>query len=270
MKIANLFSRKNRILLGELVKTDFKLKYQGSALGYLWSVIKPLMLFAVIYVVFVNFLRWGSDIPHYAVYLLTGTVLWTFFTEATGLGIQSIVSRGDLLRKINFPKYILVISSTMSALISLAINLCVVLLFALINGVDFHWSILIVPFLIIELYTLALGISFLLGAIYVKYRDISHIWDVVVQALFYATPIIYPLTMVAANSPEIAKLLLLNPIAQIIQDARYLIITHETMTIWNTDMNPILRFVPIIIVAIFVAVASLYFNHHSKTFAENI
>lgn len=270
MASAYIFSRKNRILLKELVKTDFKLKYQGSALGYLWSVIKPLMLFAVIYTVFVNFLKWGSDIPHYAVYLLTGTVLWTFFTEATGLGIQSIVSRGDLLRKVNFPKYILVISATISALISLAINLCVVLVFAVINGVDFHWHILLAPILIIELYIFALGISFLLGAIYVKYRDISHIWEVVVQALFYATPIIYPLSMVVSTSPAIAKLLLLNPIAQIIQDARYLIITEETITIWNTDMHPLLRIVPMVIVVVFAGLAALYFRHHSRYFAEDI
>lgn len=270
MKLKNLFSRRNRILLLELVKTDFKLKYQGSVLGYLWSVVKPLMLFAVIYVVFVNFLRWGADIPHYAVYLLTGTVLWTFFTEATGLGIQSIVSRGDLLRKIDFPKYILVISATVSALISLAINLCVVLVFAIINGVDFHWHILFAPLIIIELYVFALGISFLLGAIYVKFRDVSHIWEVIVQALFYATPIIYPITMVAATSPFFAKALLLNPIAQIIQDARYLIITDDTITIWNTDMNPLYRLVPIAIVIIFVLLASLYFHKHSLNFAEDI
>lgn len=270
MKFTNLFSAKNRVLLKELIKTDFKLKYQGSTLGYLWSVVKPLMLFAVIYIVFVNFLRWGGDIPHYAVYLLTGTVLWTFFTEATSLGIQSIVSRGDLLRKINFPKYILVISATVSALISLGINLCIVLVFSLISGVDFRWSILFVPLVIIELYVLALGISFLLGAVYVKYRDVLHIWEVIIQALFYATPIIYPISMVVAANPAIAKLLLLNPIAQVIQDARFSIVTNETITVWNTEMNPLLRIVPILIVVAFVVLASLYFHKHSKSFAENI
>src|SRR3990167_4499788 len=106
MKISNIFSRRNRILLRELVVTDFKLRYQGSALGYLWSLLKPLLLFAILYVIFVEFLRFGSDVEHFPLYLLLGIVLWGFFTEATNQGIQAIVSRGDLIRKINFPKYI--------------------------------------------------------------------------------------------------------------------------------------------------------------------
>src|SRR5688572_27881664 len=100
MNPANFFSRRNRILLKELVITDFKLGYQGSALGYLWSLLKPLLLFAILYVVFVKFLRFGSDTEHFPVYLLFGIVLWGFFTEATVQGIHSIVGRGDLIRKI--------------------------------------------------------------------------------------------------------------------------------------------------------------------------
>ena len=140
MGIPNIFSRKNRILLGELVKTDFKLRYQGSVLGYLWAILRPLLMFAILYLVFAKLLRMGSDIPHYPVYLLTGTVLWNFFTECTGQGIQSIVMRGDLLRKISFPKYIIVVAATSTALINLAINLCVIIIFAFINGVTPTWS----------------------------------------------------------------------------------------------------------------------------------
>ena len=180
----HIFCRKNRILLKELVKTDFKLRYQGSVLGYLWAVLRPLLMFAILYLVFAKLLRFGSDIPHYPVYLLTGTVLWNFFTECTGQGIQAIVARGDLLRKISFPKYIVVVSATATALINLAINLCVIIIFALINGVTPSLSWLLVPLSIIELYAFALGISFLLGAINVKYRDVTSIWDVLTQALF--------------------------------------------------------------------------------------
>lgn len=140
VKISNAFSRKNRILLGELAKTDFKLRYQGSVLGYLWAVLRPLLMFAILYFVFAKMLKLGSDIPHYPVYLLTGTVLWNFFTECTGQGIQAIVQRGDLLRKISFPKYIVVVASTVTPLINLAINLGVVVVFALINGVLPSWS----------------------------------------------------------------------------------------------------------------------------------
>jgi len=270
MKLRNIFSRRNRILLRELVITDFKLKYQGSALGYLWSILKPLMLFAIMYVVFVKFLRWGGDIPHYAVYLLTGMVIWNFFTEATSLGLRSIVDRRDLLRKINFPRYILTISATVSALITLLINLGVVFLFAVVNGVEFTWYIFLLPVVLIELYAFSLGVAFLLGTIYVKYRDVAHIWDVVVQGMFYATPIIYPLSMVVAVNPAIAQFLLANPMAQMIQDARYLVVTQETLTIWNIGVPPVAQFIPIAIVFLFAAWAALYFHKRSKNFAEDI
>ncbi len=268
-----MFSRKNRVLLGELVKTDFKLRYQGSVLGYFWAILRPLLMFAILYVVFAKLLNFGSDIPHYPVYLLTGTVLWNFFTECTGQGINSIVARGELLRKINFPKYIVVVSATATALINLAINLCVVVIFALINGVMPTWSWLLVFPLILELYAFSLGISFLLGAINVKYRDITSIWDVLVQALFYAVPIIYPLTMVVNSAGSFgmvaAKVITLNPIAQVIQDVRYCLITHETMTMWQLVSGPA-RLVPFLIVILTLALAALFFQHRSRRFAEEV
>ncbi len=171
-RIPNVLCRKNRILLGELVKTDFKLRYQGSVLGCMWAVLRPLLMFAILYVVFAKLLRFGGEIPHYPVYLLTGTVLWNFFTECTGQGINSIVQRGDLLRKISFPKWIVVVAATSTALINLAINLCVIVVFALLNGVMPSFSWLLVLPLVVELYAFALGIAFLLGAINVKFRDI--------------------------------------------------------------------------------------------------
>lgn len=266
----NVFYRKNRILLKELIKTDFKLRYQGSVLGYLWALLKPLLLFAILYLVFVKFLRFGGDIPHYPVYLLTGTVLWSFFAEATQLGIQAIVNRGDLIRKISFPKYIVVVSATVTSLINLAINLVVIIIFAFINGVVPNFGWLLAPILVLELYLLILGISFLLGALYVKYRDIASIWEVIMQALFYAVPILYPISMVGANFPAAAKIMLLNPIAQIIQDVRFLLITHETTTVWNCVGSPILRILPIILVFLILLFASIYFRKRSKSFAEEV
>lgn len=270
MSIPNVLYRKNRILLKELTKTDFKLRYQGSVLGYLWALLRPLMLFAILYVVFAKLLRLGSDIPHYPVYLLTGTVLWSFFTECTSQGIQAMVHRGDLIRKIAFPKYIVVVSTTFTALINLAINLVVVVLFALLNGVTPTWSWLLVPVLILELYCLSLGISFLLGAINVKFRDIASIWEVLIQALFYAVPIIYPITMVANSSALAAKIILLNPIAQVIQDVRYNLITTESITSWNYLGSPLLMAVPIVIVMVMLIWGSVYFRKKSKFFAEEI
>ncbi|MBP9738866.1 ABC transporter permease [Candidatus Saccharibacteria bacterium] len=271
MKLSNILSRRNRILLRELVVTDFKLRYQGSVLGYLWSLLKPLLLFTILYVVFVRFLKFGAGIPHFEVSLLLGIVLWSFFTEATTQGMQAIVSRGDLIRKISFPKYIIVISGTLSALINLLLNLLVVLLFIVINGVDIKWSILLLPLNVLELYVFALAIAFWLSAVFVKYRDVSHIWEVFLQGLFYATPILYPITMVIENANEsVAKLMMINPLAQIIQDARYNTVTHETITTSNFINNPYIVLIPYAIVAISVVVASYYFRKNQKYFAEQV
>jgi len=270
MKLSNILSRKNRILLRELVITDFKLRYQGSALGVLWSVLKPLFLFAILYVVFDQFLKLGRDIEHFPVYLLLGIVLWTFFTEATIQGLQSIVSRGDLIRKINFPKYIIVVSSTVSAFINLLINLVVVFAFILFNGVDLHWHALLAIPLIIELYVLALAIAFLLSSINVKLRDVGYLWEIFLQAAFYATPIIYPIQMVIAQSEWAGKLLLLNPVAQIIQDMRFVLVTDQTITLWNFVAEGWKHVIPFAIIVIVLILAIIYFKKNSKKFAEQL
>jgi len=271
-RISDVLCRKNRILLGELVKTDFKLRYQGSVLGCLWAILRPLLMFAILYVVFAKLLRFGDDIPHYPVYLLTGTVLWNFFTECTGQGIQSIVQRGALLRKISFPKWIVVVSATSTALINLAINLGVIVIFAFINGVTPSWSWLFVPFLVLELYAFALGIAFLLGAINVKYRDVTSIWEVLTQALFYPVPVIYPLSLVMSSGTFgvlASKIILLNPIAQVIQDVRYNLITDATITTWGTVEWPLCIF-PILLVILVLLLAVLFFSKKSKRFAEEV
>lgn len=271
MKLSNIFSRRNRILLRELVITDFKLRYQGSVLGYMWSLLKPLMLFAIMYVVFVRFLRFGAGLEHFAVSFLFGIVLWTFFTEATSQGMQAIVARGDLIRKINFPKYIIVISGTISALINLLLNLVVVFVFMLVDGVDFHWSALLFPLNLLELYVFALAISFFLAAAYVKFRDISHIWEVVLQGAFYATPVFYPLQMVIAYSLVAAQVLMLSPIATILQDARYNFITQkDTITASQLINNDLLLALPHLVVIASILLAVFYFKKSQKYFAENV
>ena len=274
-KIADRY-RYSWILLRELVKTDFKLRYQGSMLGMVWSVLKPLMLFAVMYVVFVRFLRFGAGIPHFAVSLLLAQTLWSFFQESTSQGMRAIVDRGDLLRKINFPRYIVVISSTVSAFINLLISLVVVLIFMIINGVEFRPTLLLFPLIVIELYIFALAIAFLLSTLYVKFRDIGHIWDVVMQIWFYVTPIIYPLSQIINMSGfglVVAKLMLIvNPMAQIIQDARYVLVTPQTETIWNTvgAGTPLLKIVPIVLSIGLFIVGVIVFRKHSRTFAEEL
>lgn len=272
MKLSNIVSRKNQILLRELVVTDFKLRYQGSVLGYLWSLLKPLMLFAIMYVVFVHFLRFGAGIPHYAVSLLLGLVMWTFFTESTSQGMQAIVSRGDLIRKINFPKYIIVISGTISALINLGFNLLVVFTFMIFDGVDFTWSLLLFPFTLLIIYAFSLGLAFFLSAAYVKYRDISHIWEVFLQGLFYGTPILYPLQMVINTAGQMAaQILMLSPVAVLFQQARAQVVGAENIVTANQVFsNPLYLAVPYIIIIGVIVLATVYFRSNQKYFAERV
>jgi len=258
------------ILLRQLVIVDFKLRYKGSALGYVWTLLRPLALFAVLYVVFVHFLKVGSSIPHFAVYLLLGIVFWNYFTEVTNNGLSAIVGKGDLFRKLSFPKYIVVVAGSFSALINLGINLIVIALFMLINGVPFTWGLLWLIPLIIELFVFSLSLAFILSALYVRFRDINYIWEVVLQAGFYATPILYPINLVLAISPLAAKLIMLNPVAQIIQDARGFAITDQALTIANIFGNFYFRLIPLGVVVIFTVVSILYFKKKSPGFAEEI
>lgn len=263
-----MFERKNRILLAELVKTDFKMRYQGSVIGYVWSILKPLMLFGVMYVVFVRFLRFGADVPHFAVALLLGMVIWNFFTETTNLGMTSIVNRGDLLRKLSFPTHIVVISVSINALINLLISMIIVAIFGMVNGVDISKYFFLTPLLLVELYAFSLGVAFLLATIYVRFRDIGPIWEVLLQIGMYMTPLIYPLTMVMNVDIRIAKLLMLNPMAQIIQDARYLLTSPVNVTVWNLINSKWITVIPYIIPFVILVIGFKVFDKNSKKFAE--
>jgi ABC-2 type transport system permease protein len=262
--------RYSLILLRQLVITDFKLRYKGSALGYVWTLLRPLALFVILYIVFVNFLKVGATVPHFAVYLLMGVVLWNYFTEVTTNGLSSIVGKGDLMRKLAFPRYVVVIAGSFSALINLGINLVVVGIFMLVNGVTLGWSALWIVPLIIELFIFALSVAFLLSALYVKFRDINYIWEVVLQAGFYATPILYPISLVVEKSALAAKIMLLNPVAQVVQDVRANVITHDTTTLYTLFGHKTIYLVPLAIVAMFLVISVVYFKKKSPGFAEEI
>ncbi len=272
MKTSNIFSKRNRVLLRELVITDFKLRYQGSVLGYAWSLLKPLFLFAIMYVVFVHFLRFGAGIPHFAAALLLGIIMWTFFIEVVSQGMQSIVGRGDLLRKIKFPKYIIVLSTSISGLINLGLNLLVVAVILIIDGVSLNAAALLFPITLLVLYVFSLSLAFLFSAVYVKYRDLSPIWEIVSQALFYATPIIYPLQMVIERAGEMAaKLIMLNPIAVLTQEARSQLIGSEVaVTASQLSSNIIYLTIPYAIIIGVGILAIWYFRKRSAKFAEEI
>ncbi|WP_170114999.1 ABC transporter permease [Bifidobacterium callitrichidarum] len=260
------------VVLRGLVKTDFKLRYQGSFLGVAWSVLKPLMLFCVMYVVFGKFLRMSDGTPTYPVVLLLGISSWQFFQEATSVGLRSVVDRGDLLRKIHFPNYIVVVSATVGSMISYAINLVVVLIFALFARVQFTWRVLLVPLSIIQLYALALGVTLLFATMYVYFRDVAHIWDVLQQVLFYGMPIIYPLSYVTSRGgilAVLARLELINPIAQAIQDIRHNLIAPETQpTIWNQFDQWWVKAIPLLLTVILLWLGVHFFRRNSRKFAE--
>jgi len=262
-------TKQNRALLTELVRTDFKLRYQGSVLGYAWSLLRPLMLFGILYVIFALVIKSGDGIPHFPVYLLLGVVLWTFFTDMTTQSLGSIVGRGDLIRKIRIPRWLIVFSSSISALINLGLNMIVVAVAMIINHVDLMSSIVLLPVILLEIYLFALGASLFLSAAFVKFRDIGYIWEVLLQLGFYLTPILYAMTII----PEkFQKLQLLNPVAQAIQDARYVLVTHDpkVITSYRVFDGGWYSLIPIIAVGIVLIGGLLYFRKESKYFAENI
>lgn len=256
------------ILLKQLVKTDFKLRYQGSVLGYVWSLLRPLFMFVILYLVFGVFLKAKGNIPHYPVYLLLGIVLWNYFAEVTNGSVTAIVGRGELLRKINFPKYVIIFAGSFSAFINLLLNFIIIGILMLLTGVSISWQALILIPLIFQLFVLAISSAFFLSALYVKYRDAAYIWEVFMQAVFYATPILYPLSYVPH---AVAKYMLLNPMAQIIQDARYVLVTPATQTLasfWGG--NKWIWFVPIGLTLATAIFGVGYFRKHAKYFSEEI
>jgi ABC-2 type transport system permease protein len=260
--------RYSAILLRELVRTDFKLRYQGSVLGYLWSLLRPLFLFVILYLVFVRFLKVGQNIPHYPVYLLLGIVLWNYFVEVTTGSVAAIVSKGDLLRKINFPKYVIIVAGSASALINLLLNFVVIAVFMINSHVGLSSNAFLILPLIAELFVFSLGVAFILSALFVKFRDVSYIWDVFIQAAFYATPILYPLSRV---THQYARLLILNPMAQIIQDARYVLITNQSETINQVyGGDKFIWAIPLAIVVVTIGIGGWYFRSQSRGFAEEV
>lgn len=258
------------ILLRQLVITDFKLRYQGSVLGYVWSLLRPLFMFAILYVIFGIFLKAKANIPHYPAYLLLGILLWNFFGEVTTGGVGAIVGKGDLLRKINFPKYVIILAVAFSAFINLCLNFIVFAAVMIITHVSLSWSALIMIPLIAELFVISLGMAFFLSALFVKFRDITYIWEVIMQAGFYITPILYPLT-VSFVPYNVAKYMLLNPLAQIIQDSRHVLVTPLSPIIsdyWGGDKW--IWCIPVGLSLLALIIGGSYFRSRSRYFAEEV
>ena len=251
-------------LIRELAITDFKIKYQGSLLGYAWSLAKPLAMFGVLYLVFTVFVRIGSTIPHYALYLLLGIVLWTYFSDTTNTAMRSIADKGDMMRKVYFPRIVIIISASISSAITLLLNMLIVVVFMIFARLTPTVGIIPFVFLLLEMYILCLGVSFLLSAMFVKFRDIGHIWEVMLQLLFYASAIIYPLSIVPVR---FQKFILLSPITQIIQDARYVLISTDSIVAKDVLAFPFVL-IPYVIPVVLVIIGYIYFVRSAKNFAE--
>ena len=205
--------------------TQWKLRFFDSILGYVWTLARPLFFFGVLYVVFSVIIDLTGDVPHYPVLLLAGMILYLFFLEATTRALTSLVDNENLVRQVRFPLMTIPTSAVLIAFFGLALNGVVLGFFVLLNGVDPRLTWLELPLLLVPLAILAMGVSAGLAALYVRARDLSPIWDVVTQALFYITPILYPIQLVVERAGEsAAQLLMINPLAAIVQQARHALV----------------------------------------------
>ncbi|MBX5442281.1 MAG: ABC transporter permease [Solirubrobacteraceae bacterium] len=254
-----------------LAVTEFKLRFFGSVLGYAWQVMRPLMLFGVLYVLFTQVVKIGGDVPMYGVALLLGLVLYTFLSEASGSAVTSIVDRENLVRKIEFPRLAVPLSVVLTALFNLGLNLGVVAVFLLASGGSVRWSWLELIPLVGLLAVLASGLAMLLSALYVRARDLKPIWDVVLQILFYGSPIFYAIETVQESAPDwVAKALMLNPFAAILQQARHAVVSPEYETAASAIGGTWRLLAPLAVIAVVAAVGYLVFRRAAPRLAEDL
>jgi ABC-2 type transport system permease protein len=252
--------------------TDFKLRFFGSALGYLWQLMRPLMLFGVLYFVFSEFLQFGGDVRFYPQALLLGIVLYSFLSEATSVALRSLVQREPLVRKIDFPRLAVPLASVLTALFNLGLNLIPVFVFLLAAGGRPRWSWLELPVIIAFLLVFVLGLAMLLSALFVRYRDVEPIWDVVLQIMFYASPIFYPIELIIDDKKleTVGAILTMNPFAAVLQEARHLIIDPSHMSVTEALGSGALLIVPLAVVALVVYVGFRVFAREAPRVAEEL
>jgi ABC-2 type transport system permease protein len=235
--------------------TEWKLRFFGSALGYLWTLARPLLFFGVLYVVFTQVAKLGDKIPHYPAYLLAAIVLFTFFAEATGGAVQCLVERESLLRKVRFPTMVVPLSVVLTALFNLGTNLLAVTAFLLINGIRPNWGWLQMPLLLALLALLASGVALLLSALFVRFRDVAPIWEVVSQMLFYGSPIFYTVEFYG----EYQDLMACTPIVAVLTQMRHALIDPSAPSLADVLGGGVYVLIPIAItVAVFLLGLSVF------------
>lgn len=253
-------------LVRVLTASDLKIRYGDSVLGYLWTVGKPLALFSTLYVVFGLLLRFGAPLPHYPLYLLLGVMLWSFFADGVSRTMSSIVDNGNLIRKLSFPRLVIPLSASMTALITFGLSIVTIAIFIASNRLtpQVEW-LLLVPELA-ELYLFVLGLGLVLGTLYVRFRDMTLLWEVALQILFFLSPIIYPFTLVP---PYGRQLMLLNPFTQVMQDIRAILIYPDDVLTAPAAFSP-LRLLPLLVTGVVLGLGILIFKREEPWFAERV
>jgi ABC-2 type transport system permease protein len=263
-----------------IARSEFKLKFFGSVLGYLWQVVRPLLLFGVLYVFFVLVFHVdkakGAAAHYYGAQLLGSIVLFTFFGEATSGAVRSVVDRENLVRKIQFPRLAIPVSVVLLALFNLGLNLVVVMIFALAAGVRPMITWLELPLIILMLSVLGMGMAMLLSALFVRFRDISPIWEVLSQILFYSAPVILPAETVREKLAHgtldhvLYHVYTLNPLVAIFQQFRHTMINHATLGAEGIMGSWLALLEPTAIVAAIFVVGFWYFNREAPHIAEDL
>jgi ABC-2 type transport system permease protein len=251
-----------------LAVTDFRLRFFGSVLGYVWQVMHPLLLFAVLYFVFTEVVRLGDEVSYYPVALLAGIVLFLFVAEATSGSVQSLVEREPIVRKIQFPRLAVPLAVVLTALFRLGLNLLVVLVFLLASGGGVRLGWLELPLLVLLLTLLAAGAAALVSALYVHFRDVKPIWDVGLQVLFYASPVFYTIDLI--ENETVRELLMLNPFAAILQELRHAVIDPSHPSAFEAVGGDARILVPLGVIALVAVVGFRYFDRKAPRIAEEL
>ena len=249
--------------------TEFRLSYFGSALGYLWSLMRPLMFFGVLYVVFTQVLRFGEGIKAYPVVLLLNIVLFTFFSEATQASVTSVINREGLVRKMHFPRMVIPLSTVLTGLLNLGLNLVAVVVFMLLYGVQPRWTWLLLPVVVLPLIVLTAAVAMLLSSLYVRFRDVAPIWSVLVQLLFYASPVLYVAsTLKQLGNDTVEQVLLSNPLACLLEQARRWFVDPSAPGAVTTTGGWELFMIPVAIFAALCVLGLWVFNREAPRIAE--
>jgi len=253
-----------------LARADYKVRYYGSALGYLWTLGRPLLLFAVMYAVFSQIVKVGEGVEHYPVVLLTGIMLFYYFSEATTRSVDCVVDREQMVRKIHFPRMVIPLAVTLTATINVVFSLAAVFLFIGLAGVEAQWGWFELPLLMALLFAFSYGFSLLLSALYVPLRDVAPIWEVATQALFYATPILYPIELLQERSQAVSEIAMWNPLAAIVQQARHALIDPSAPSAAEAIGGGVYLLIPLGIIVGVLVLGLWVFNRLAPSIAEEL